>query len=273
MTLRAWASLPWSEVWNLPKFVVAIGMMLLLLEDQIEHNKHLALHDPLTGLPNRRLFEDRMASAVERSRRTGTEMALLVIDLNDFKHVNDTITWATWFCSTSHPARRTGPEKRAGGHAQHPQRERLRAAGRNHPGPAAELLGSGPVASPDGNHGAGPGASKRPNLYVYAQCLRGKRGGVAVLAINADREQAQDISLPTASTRYTLTAPDLMGTATDLNGAELTAAANGTLPAMDGAAQAAGTVELRPLSITFFAVPGANGVRDGLFAGTGVEQA
>ncbi len=102
-----------------------------------------------------------------------------------------------------------------------------------------------------------PGASKRPNLYVYAQCLRGKRGGVAVLAINADREQAQDISLPTASTRYTLTAPDLMGTATDLNGAELTAAANGTLPAMDGAAQAAGTVELRPLSITFFAVPGA----------------
>ena len=80
-----------SEVWNLPKFVVAIGMMLLLLEDQIEHNKHLALHDPLTGLPNRRLFKDRMAIAVERSRRTGTKMALLVIDLNDFKQVNDTM--------------------------------------------------------------------------------------------------------------------------------------------------------------------------------------
>jgi diguanylate cyclase (GGDEF)-like protein len=66
-------------------------MMLLLLEDQIEHNKHLALHDPLTGLPNRRLFEDRMAISLERSRRTGTEMALLVIDLNDFKQVNDTM--------------------------------------------------------------------------------------------------------------------------------------------------------------------------------------
>jgi len=70
---------------------VAIGMMVLLLEDQIEHNKHLALHDALTGLPNRRLFEDRMASALERSRRTGTKMALLVIDLNDFKQINDTM--------------------------------------------------------------------------------------------------------------------------------------------------------------------------------------
>jgi diguanylate cyclase (GGDEF)-like protein len=79
-----------SEVWNLPKFIVAMGMMLLLLEDQIEHNKHLALHDALTGLPNRRLFEDRMASAVERSRRTGTRMAVMVIDLDDFKQVNDT---------------------------------------------------------------------------------------------------------------------------------------------------------------------------------------
>ena len=98
-----------------------------------------------------------------------------------------------------------------------------------------------------------PGATKQPNLYVYAQCLRGKRGGVAVLAINADREQAREITLPKDSKRYTLTAPDLVGTAALLNGAELKAADDGTLPAMDGAAQGAGTVELKPLSITFFA--------------------
>ena len=38
-----------SEVWNLPKYVVAVGMILLILEEQIEHNKYLALHDELTG--------------------------------------------------------------------------------------------------------------------------------------------------------------------------------------------------------------------------------
>lgn len=80
-----------NEVWNLPKYVVAVGMILLLLEDQIEHNKHLALHDHLTGLPNRRLYQDRLASAVERARRCEAQTALLVIDLDHFKQVNDSL--------------------------------------------------------------------------------------------------------------------------------------------------------------------------------------
>ena len=102
----AWASVfavaPWfhaflpnvhveSEVWNLPKYVVAIGMILLLLEDQIEHNRHLALHDHLTGLPNRRLYQDRLALALERARRAEAQAALLVVDLDRFKQVNDTM--------------------------------------------------------------------------------------------------------------------------------------------------------------------------------------
>jgi diguanylate cyclase len=102
----AWASVfvvaPWlqacfpavhveSEVWNLPKFVVAVGMILLLLEEQIEHNRHLALHDHLTGLPNRRLYQDRLAIALERARRSEAQAALLVVDLDRFKQVNDTM--------------------------------------------------------------------------------------------------------------------------------------------------------------------------------------
>jgi len=80
-----------DEVWNLPKYVVAVGMILLLLEKQIEDNKYLALHDELTGLPNRRLFQDRLASALDRARRCGQQVALMLVDLNEFKRVNDTV--------------------------------------------------------------------------------------------------------------------------------------------------------------------------------------
>ena len=57
-----------------------------LLED---HLRHLADHDPLTGLRNRRLFEHDLRLQVARSRRYGEQAALMVIDLDDFKQVND----------------------------------------------------------------------------------------------------------------------------------------------------------------------------------------
>jgi diguanylate cyclase (GGDEF)-like protein len=78
-----------SEIWNLPKYVVAIGMLLLLLEKQIERSQHLALHDDLTSLANRRLFQDRLNSAMERAKRSGTSVALMQVDLDRFKEVND----------------------------------------------------------------------------------------------------------------------------------------------------------------------------------------
>jgi len=80
-----------SEVWNLPKYVVAVGMILLLLEDQIEHNKYLALHDHLTGLANRRLFQTKLEDALDHGLRSGTQVALLVVDLDQFKQVNDSL--------------------------------------------------------------------------------------------------------------------------------------------------------------------------------------
>ncbi|WP_158284588.1 sensor domain-containing diguanylate cyclase [Azospirillum sp. TSO35-2] len=50
---------------------------------------HMANHDPLTGLPNRRLFFSRASAALARSRQTGQQVALLFIDLDGFKPVND----------------------------------------------------------------------------------------------------------------------------------------------------------------------------------------
>ncbi|MGB8261835.1 MAG: hypothetical protein WCE75_15845, partial [Terracidiphilus sp.] len=100
-------------------------------------------------------------------------------------------------------------------------------------------------------------APAAPNLYIYAHCLRGQRGGVALLALNANRNEARAIELPRSSERYTLTTADLAGTAVELNGAALALTADGILPAITGARTEAGSQTLAPASITFFAIPGA----------------
>ena len=53
--------------------------------------KHLAHHDPLTSLPNRRLLSDRMNQALAQARRFQRAMALVFIDLDEFKGINDTL--------------------------------------------------------------------------------------------------------------------------------------------------------------------------------------
>ncbi len=78
-------------LWNMQKFFVILGMLLVLLEEQTGLRRDEAMHDPLTTLPNRRLFDDRLAQALERSRRTGLSTALFALDLNGFKDINDTL--------------------------------------------------------------------------------------------------------------------------------------------------------------------------------------
>lgn len=55
-----------------------------------ERYRHLAYHDMLTGLPNRRLFSDRLEQAIARARRKGHRVAVMLLDLDDFKIINDT---------------------------------------------------------------------------------------------------------------------------------------------------------------------------------------
>ncbi|MEU7901407.1 EAL domain-containing protein [Actinoplanes sp. NPDC049118] len=76
-----------------------VGMILRLvlgyqrrLVEQAATSRHLALHDPLTGLPNRTLFTQRMQEALDDAESAGDRhVALMVVDLNGFKAVNDTM--------------------------------------------------------------------------------------------------------------------------------------------------------------------------------------
>lgn len=61
------------------------------LKDAEECIRHLATHDTLTGLPTRSLLMDRLLSAVANARRNKTKVAVMFIDLDSFKMVNDTL--------------------------------------------------------------------------------------------------------------------------------------------------------------------------------------
>src|ERR1700681_915292 len=57
--------------------------------EQEEGARHASLHDALTGMPNRALFHDRLEHGVAQAKRHGWTLALLFVDLDDFKMIND----------------------------------------------------------------------------------------------------------------------------------------------------------------------------------------
>ena len=74
---------------NLAAMGGAFGLCLATNLRLMRETEELALYDPLTGLPNRRLFEKRLALAEKRALHTGHPLALIYCDLDAFKDVND----------------------------------------------------------------------------------------------------------------------------------------------------------------------------------------
>ncbi|PXW99388.1 PAS domain S-box-containing protein/diguanylate cyclase (GGDEF)-like protein [Sphaerotilus hippei] len=74
-----------------PARYVGIFNDVTALRRQDDHIRHLAFHDPLTGLPNRALLLDRLEHAIDGAARLGEHLGLMFIDLDRFKQINDTL--------------------------------------------------------------------------------------------------------------------------------------------------------------------------------------
>jgi diguanylate cyclase (GGDEF)-like protein/PAS domain S-box-containing protein len=79
------------------RLVAVARLAAIAIERRAAHERleHQALHDNLTDLPNRLLFDDRLAQSLAASRRRGTRLAIGLVDLDRFKVVNDTLGHAS----------------------------------------------------------------------------------------------------------------------------------------------------------------------------------
>ena len=77
------------------RMIVLVVRDLTSRQQTEETLRSLAYHDPLTGLPNRLLFHDRVAQAIERARRARQLLTVMLIDLDRFKLINDSLGLAT----------------------------------------------------------------------------------------------------------------------------------------------------------------------------------
>jgi hypothetical protein len=108
-----------------------------------------------------------------------------------------------------------------------------------------------------GDHVLDPGSSPKANTRIYAQCMKDGKGGVTMLILNLDRSGEQTLSFPVSGERFTLSAPDLLSEKVLLNGVELRALADGSLPELRGVPMKAGESRFAPLTISFITFPRA----------------
>ncbi len=78
-----------QQIQKLTETNASLKQKLIRLAKKSAHARHFCNHDELTGLPNRRLLIDRLKQAIVQSARQHKQVAVLFIDLNKFKSVND----------------------------------------------------------------------------------------------------------------------------------------------------------------------------------------
>ncbi len=77
-------------IYTISLAVFVVGHLIAMVQARAT-STHWASHDKLTGLPNRALFRERTAQALERSRKFGNAVAVMYLDLDRFKHINDSM--------------------------------------------------------------------------------------------------------------------------------------------------------------------------------------
>jgi len=101
------------------------------------------------------------------------------------------------------------------------------------------------------------GVASTAGVRVFAHCMKGAQGGVALVVLNMDAHTEAAFHLPIMGRVYRLSAPDVFSRIVRLNGVDLKARVDGTLPNLGGEVVRAGTLRVAPLTIDFVTLPTA----------------
>ncbi|GGB80205.1 hypothetical protein GCM10011352_02380 [Marinobacterium zhoushanense] len=89
--IRRVFELNWLVSVSITGLVLSGTLLILMLIRESSRSRHQSLHDELTGLPNRKFINQQLKSAARDASRNGTLLGVHVIDLNNFKEINDTL--------------------------------------------------------------------------------------------------------------------------------------------------------------------------------------